>query len=266
VATFILAGYQRSLAQHVKRALEREKDRFGSWAYVLFPSEKSKEPSISLSQVDEIQRLAAANGGAHVYAVSSDRERQQIEHRISPYFRFRWLPTRVVGLTGKGEVEPLIETLTAATTEDEYWLEHVKPKDSASPLILPQIFVTTRPLSEMWRLSLSYNNEGHLQAAATLIDRFTKEHRKRVDRFDNTPWLSADEWIWDDGGERHGDPDFPNDWKYSFRLPNGFHFDVSPLNKKNKTSFPDLHGTRHSFNQYLNITAHGEVRGVKRPT
>jgi hypothetical protein len=266
VATFILAGYQRSLAQHIKRALEQGKERFGGWAYVLLPSEKSKEASISLRQVDELQRLAEANGGAHVYAVSSDRDRQQVEDRIRPYFRFRWIPTPVFGLTGKGEVAPLIETLTAATAEDEYWLEHVKPKDSASPLALPQIFVTTRELAEMWRLSVSYNNEGHLQAAAVLIERFTKEHRKRLDGFLNTPWLSDDAWIWDDGGERHGDPDFPKDWKYSLRLPNGFHFDVSPQNTKNKTSFTDRHGTRHTFRKYLNITAHGEVRGVKCET
>jgi len=69
-------------------------------------------------------------------------------------------------------------------------------------------------------------------------------------------------FIWDDGGKRHGIPEFPMDWKFSLKLPDGFHFDVS-RNVKSKNKFKDKHERQHEFERYINVTAHGEVRGAR---
>lgn len=260
--TFILVGFQRSLTHHVKKSLDLGKDQLNGWSCELFQGKKHNESWIGLDQVESICRLAEKHNGAHIFAVSSDRNRNLVEDRIRPYFRFRWLDAWLIGETGRGHYEPLVEELQKATQEDNFWLENIKPSDSASPLILPEIFNPKRDLANIWRLSQSYNNEGHLQAAAGLIGRFTREHRHRIDGFSNTPWLDEESWIWDDGGKRHGTAIFPEDWKYSLRLPDCFHFDVSPHRKK-KTFFKDIHGKQHTLPKgYLNVTAHGEVRGT----
>lgn len=261
--TFILAGYQRSLAPRVKNALAAGADRFNGWTSIAFTGHKNNAPDIGKAQVDELCRLAEEHDGSHIFGVSAEKTRNQIEDLISPHFRFRWIDAKTIGRVGTGDEAPLVAALSAATQEENYWLTNVKPKDSASPLVLPEIFCAKRDFSGLWRLANSYNNEGHLQAAATLIERFTRYHRRHADGFSKTPWQDDDSWIWNDDGERHGDPEFPNeDWKYSFRLPDGFHFDVSP-SAKGKFFFTDIHKNRHKFKKHLNITAHGEVRGVK---
>lgn len=260
---FILAGHQQSLSPRVKQALQAGQDQFNGWSWDLFPSEKRTESTILAKQVDGLCRLAESHGGAHIFAVSSDRERKQIEDQIRRHFRFRWLDSKAVGETGRGEFAPLIEALSAATAEETFWADNVKPSDSASPLVLPEIFLAKRELTGIWRLSESYNNQGHLAAAVDLIQRFVREHRHRIDNYANTPWLDDNSWIWNDDGPRHGTPDFPGDWRYSYRLPDGFHFDVEPHRKK-KSFFTDAGGRRHQLppKGYLNVTAHGQIRGA----
>lgn len=260
--TFILAGVQRSIVKRVKAALESNRDAFADWDFAILAGEKNNNHDIAQSQVDALMRLAEAHGGAHIFGVSGETERRIVEAQITPFFRFRWLETRVVGLVGAGQERPLIDRLTEALLEELFWADHVKPSEFASPLTLPDIF-DAKQCRDMWRLAQSYNNTGHLEAAKTLIDRFAREHRKPVDGYAKTPWLSDDGWVWDDNGERHGDPEFPDDWKYSFNLPSGFHFDVSPL-RKGKTFFTDRNSRRHGFKKHLNITAHGTVRGADK--
>lgn len=260
--TFILAGHQRSLARQVKSAVEQASERFAGWTFALLPSHSSKQAGIDSKQVTELLNLASEHGGAHIFGLDADKARATVADRISPFFRFRWIATHLAADTGRGVVAPLQDALAAAVAEETLWLEKVKPRDSASPLILPKIFLAQRDLREMWRLSESYNNTGHIEKAAEMIARFVKEHRYRGMSGTNAPWLGADDWLWDDDGPRHGQPNFPEDWKYSLRLPDGFHYDVSSKTK-NKTHFADRHGTRHPLpsKKYFNVTAHGEIRG-----
>jgi hypothetical protein len=259
---FIIAGHQRSLARQVKIAVEQAVERFGNWTFLLQPSHASKQAGINSKQVIELLNLAGENEGAHIFGIDASKDRQAVADRISPHFRFRWLPAHLAADAGRGLVSPLQDSLVEALAEETLWLNNVKPRDSASPLILPKIFEPQRDLREIWRLSESYNNPGHLQKATELIERFIKEHRFRGASGGNAPWLGSDGWFWDDDGPRHGQPSFPGDWKYSLRLPDGFHYDVSSKTK-NKTHFADRHGCRHPLppKKYFNVTAHGELRG-----
>jgi hypothetical protein len=261
--TFILAGFQRSLTKQIDKALRDHKDQFGGWNFQLFPGESSKESSISARQVDNLLQMACGESGAHIFGLSTERTRGEIEEKISPYFRFRWLETNCIGDVGRGSVEDFLARIKEALEEEDIWLCHVKPDDFSSPLILPEMFSAKGECSKIWRLSRSYGNHGHLMAASEMIKRFTRGYRRRVDGYLNTPWLDERKWIWNDEGPRHGIPAFPKNWKYSYRLPDGFHFDVSPQNNQNAVFF-DTQRRPHRFSKkgYLNITVHGEVRGA----
>lgn len=263
--TFILAGVQRSLSPRVDATLRKQAGGIAGWTPVTFSGRNNSQHDIGREQVDALLRLAEEHDGAHIFGVSVMKTRRDVEDLIRPYFRFRWFDPAPVGLVGRGDKDVLMTELAAALEEEDYWLAHVKPKNTASPLALPHIFGCRKELVDTWRLAESYNNLGHLESAAKRIGKFTSSHRRRVDGFPNTPWHADDDWIWDDDGERHGNPTFPGDWKYSLRLPDGFHFDVSP-HSKGKTFFTDRSGTRHSFKKHLNITAHGGVRGAATDT
>ncbi len=259
--TFILAGVQRSLGPRVKAALERDPAGVAGWTAVTMFGKANGQSQIGREQVDELMRLAEERDGAHIFGVSAVKDRREIEDLVRPHFRFRWFDPAPVNLVGRGDETSLLAALAAALAEEDYWLTNVKPSSSASPLALPPIFSCQRDLADTWRLAESYNNRGHLETAAKRIAKFTNAHRRRVDGFKNTPWNAEDGWIWDDDGARHGNPEFPMDWKYSLRLPDGFHFDVSPK-AKGKTYFADRFGGRHSFKTHVNVTAHGTVRGA----
>ncbi|MGO8673713.1 MAG: hypothetical protein ACLQVD_20440 [Capsulimonadaceae bacterium] len=259
---FIIAGYQRSLENQLRRALSDGAQQWSGWQYVLFPGNQHKTSSVSLTQVNDLCELAAKHNGAHVFAVSEDPNRKEMAAKIRPYFRFRWIGASEIRDVGRGVFNPVIDSLRQATQEEDFWIEHVKPRNFASPLILPVIFKADKHIVDMWRFSESYNNNDNLRTAEALIERFKAEHRRKVDGFKKTPWLDHDLWIWDDNGQRHGIASFPKDWKYSLRLPDGFHFDVSSQGLK-RTSFTDIHGTQHRMPKgYLNVSAHGEVRGT----
>lgn len=259
--TFILAGVQRSLAPKVKTALERDPAGVAGWTPAILFGSVNGQHQIGREQVDELLQLAEEHNGAHIFGLSAQKTRNEIEDLIRPHFRFRWFDPSPVGLVARGDEGSLVAALSTALEEEDYWLANVKPNDPASPLALPEIFGCQKALADTWRLAESYNNRGHLETAAKRIAKFTNAHRRRVDGFNNTPWESDDGWIWDDDGERHGNPAFPMDWKYSLRLPDGFHFDVSPKGK-GKAFFTDRFGRRHTFKTHLNITSHGDVRGA----
>jgi len=257
---FILAGFQRNLAPRIKKALKNSSTQLAGWTGVAFVGHKDNAHDIGLGQINQLLKLAEAHDGAHIFGVSSSKTRDQTKNQIRPHFRFRWLDAKPIGLVGAGDEATMINALSVATIEETYWLDKVKPKNSASPLTLPAIFACQRELEDIWRLSESYNNQGHLEAAAKRITQFTNFHRRRIDGFKNTPWCAEDDWIWDDDGDRHGTPLFPMDWKYSLKLPDGFHFDVS-AKVKGKTHFTDINGKSHAYKTHMNVTAHGEIRG-----
>lgn len=256
--TFILAGYPRSLVNEVKNAVAKCAELFSHWKYLLEPGDKKTEAFISKKHAERLLTLANDHDGAHIFAVTG-RGDEHWENVIKPYFRLRQVATSAVGQTGNGNFDPLSKELEAATIEEDYWINTIKPTNTGDPLILPQNFATNRALRQMWHLAESFNNRRNLEAAAALIDKFRKEHRQSVGS-GKTPWIDADSWVWKDSGARHGNPEFPEDWKYSYRLPDGFHYDVSSK-KGTKTHFRDVDGVDHVLKDYVNVTSHGTVRG-----
>ncbi|GAC1420752.1 MAG: hypothetical protein NVSMB6_22440 [Burkholderiaceae bacterium] len=258
MSAFILCGYPRNLVNEVRKAVEACASMFPHWKYYLEPSDKSSEAFVSKKQAERIIKQADKLDGAHIFAVTG-RGEPHWEGLIRPYFRLRQIPMTAIGQTANGNYEALANALREAIEEEDLWIEHVKPKNTGEPLILPRNFSAQREVATIWHLSEAFNSHRNLMAASSMIDRFRRQHRKSIGT-GKTPWIDADSWVWDDSGPRHGTPIFPEDWKYSFRLPDGFHFDVSAL-KNNKTRFTDVRGIQHTFDGYVNVTSHGTVRG-----
>ena len=258
---FILAGFQRSLKSHVEKALKAGAARFGDWQPILMQGDDNKLPAISQKLAEKILEEAAKHGGAHVFGVEA--RAPDFARTIRDHFRFRRVSAAAVGKTGGGDYEPLIEELVAAFDEEQYWIANIKPQDYNSPLVLPSIFKARRDLVPLWELAESYNSLDNLWAAAQLIGTFPAAHRRKIPRFKKDPWVCERDWIWRDDGARHGQAVFPDDWKYSYQLDDGFHFDVECLHKT-KTSFSDSAGKSHGLPKgYLNVTAQGWIRGDK---
>lgn len=268
---FILAGHQRGLAKVVSEAIEAGKNagQLRGWDYRLLPSRHQNQSILEASQVDAILEEARSLNGGHVFGVSVDRNRAEVERQISPYFRFRWIDPRAIALTGQRQFELLLAALQRAIEEDEVWIEVVKPQSVASPLVLPgQLFKAKGDFQHLWQRSEAHGDVGAIRAVGPLIQKFSKVYRRQADNKGNekTPWIDHDDWMWKDDGAEHGAASFPKNWKYSWAVPDRFHFDVSPKDPKTKTHFVDVHGNSHKLpkdTRHMNITVHGEVRGHK---
>ncbi len=261
--TCLLSGYQRSLAAQVRKFVDRNEYRWPAWRFVLLPGHDHKAHSISVKRSQEIMETAKQHDGVHIFGLAN-RSQHEADHLIRPFFRLRWLPSLPFIELSQGKEGTLIAVLGAAIEEEDYWAENVQPKSFSCPLVLPTNFRAFKGLQEMWRLSESFNNFANLETAASIIKKFTREHRQNVDAFKDkkTPWVDDESWIWDDNGDRHGEPVFPENWKYSLKLLDGFHFDVSS-NKKSKRNFHDASNRAHALPKgYLNVTPHGQVRGA----
>ena len=268
---FILAGHQRGLAKFVEEAIEVAKaaNRLGGWEACLLHSRLQNQSILEAGQVAQVLEEASKDGGGHVFGISVDRGRARVEQQIKPYFRFRWINPSAVAKVGQRDFEPLIAELERAILEDAAWIESVKPKNPASPLALPgTLFKAKGEFANLWTRCEAYGDIGAIRAAGALINKFTASFRKPIDTNKNekTPWLDHADWVWKDDGEEHGTAVFPKNWKYSWSVPEKFHFDVMPKDPKTKSHFMDVNGVNHKLpknSKYMNITVHGEVRGYK---
>jgi hypothetical protein len=268
---FILAGHQRGLARLVDQAIAEAQaaKRLGGWDTCALHCRFPNQSILEASQVATVLEEAGRGNGGHVFGVSIDRQRADVERQIRPFFRFRWISQPAVALTGQRQFEPLIAELEQAVLEEQAWIDKVKPRSTASPLALPgKLFRAKGDFANLWARCEAYGDIDAIRAAGTMVEKFTLAFRKPLDSNKNekTPWLDHDDWIWKDDGEQHGASIFPKNWKYSWEVPEKFHFDVMPKNPKSKTHFVDVNGISHKLpkeSKYMNITVHGEVRGYK---
>lgn len=268
---FILVGHQRGLSKMVDAAIEaaHEAKRLGGWKTLTLCSRFSNQSVLECSQVEAVLHAAGVADGGHIFGVSADRKRSEVEQLIKPYFRFRWVTQDSIAMTGQRLFEPLIAELERAVAEEQAWIDSVKPTDTASPVILPaKLFKTKGEFANLWARCEAYGDIEAIRATGASIQKFTGSFRRPIDSMkdEKTPWIDDDGWVWKDDGEQHGKAPPPKNWKYSWEVPEKFHFDVMPKNPKSKTHFVDVHGTSHKLpkdSKYMNVTVHGEVRGYK---
>lgn len=261
---FILVGFQRSLKNQIEKALFENAIVLGGWEPHLMQGDDHKQPSLSKKLAEKVLEKAGQLDGPHVFGVAT--RGPNFANMVRENFRYRQISAASIGKTGAGDFDPLINEMAMALRQEDYWIENIKPKDCSSPLILPKIFNAKSVVKGMWDQAESYGNNANLIKATELIDRFATIHRQKVQKpgFEKNPWVCDKEWIWKDDGQRHGEAVFPDDWKYSFKLEDGFHYDVSSKNDL-KNRFLDCDCNWHSLVKgYLNVTAQGRIRGAKK--
>src|SRR5918992_2493778 len=74
-------------------------------------------------------------------------------------------------------------------------------------------------------------------------------------------WVDGNDCVFDHTGPRHGTAPFPRNWKYSYRMEDGFHYDVCDRNQR-AFQIADQSNTVHRIKSsgYINLDAHGHAR------
>lgn len=139
---------------------------------------------------------------------------------------------------------------------EEQWRRHLRPGLN-SPLLLPEsAFEAEATLRDTWERARDVAaDRDDLEAVGGSLDRFSRMHKMRAD------WLDSRKRRFG-RGPLHGTHDLPA-WqrqKLGFRLPDGFHFDVSH-ERGRRFQLEDQYGIPHEFVSYTNVDPHGFIRG-----
>lgn len=261
----LLVGIPRGYIGNAKSAVERNASMFDGWSVRYIPSPVKIEPHISATEVTQALKLAAEHEDTHILGLSTQQNRQYFSDQIKEYFRFRWFDHALLRHLGSSDPSPFLNQLAHDLAQESTWADRVKPFNLDSPLLLPGCsFGAASKHRDLWRHACSYGDSNNIDGAAKAISAFRSCYLRKVEfrGFKQGKWADEQDRVFDQNGARHGAAPFPRDWKYSFRIEVGFHFDVTSLNRKPFFVY-DNAGARNRVGagSHLNLDPHGYVRG-----
>lgn len=263
--TILLAGMDRLLIGRAKELVANLPAQVkGEWAFKFLQA--GKVAGLMPANVPEVLQTAAKLGGAHVVGVRPPgplgRHGEEVAKAIRQSFRFRWLADDV-GQTSRDQ-EHFDEVMKRILEEEDWWRSHVLPTSCHDPQILPRTFSLDSRVREFWRLVEAYNDLAMMKTVERLLTLFPQLHR--ISKGESKAWRDDAGLSWDDYGAHHGAPPFPQDWKYSYYLPERFHFDVEH-SKSLAFSYTCSKGAVHhrKKTEHVNVNSHGFVLGAGTP-
>jgi hypothetical protein len=267
MAMALLAGLPSRYLKRVKDVLAAAGGELDGWefAYVVSP----KGPDLQVRDRKLVYAEAERRGSLHVLGFSAERNRETVAAAIRPYFRFRWFDHTVLPTLDTPDPTSFVTVLSSTLAEELDWAERVKPTSHSDALLLPEpSFVCSGAHSEMWSKAKAYGSTDSVPAAQKAIAAFEHRYNQRIQfqtygqsSRSQYKWMDDRRIVFDENGVRHGIAPAPRAWKYSYRVEDGFHYDVS---KHNQAEFKitDAEGRSHSVarNGYINLETHGYVR------
>ena len=197
----------------------------------------------------------AVADGVHLLIAHSGSRRRIDQDLSTKCYRVVWLQPDCAKNYG---TPSFAQTLRRLLDFERAWREKIRPNID-SPLLLPEGQFATRPnAKDVWKRTYRVCEEqDQLDDVAKMISRLRRHHRKSGGWQDTRGLLFSQ-------GPSHGGSDLPL-WrrrKFTFRLPQGHHFDVSHR-KERSFILEDADGNSVQYRQYANVDAFGYVRGGK---
>ena len=255
----ILAGIPERLARSIRPNTIQPLIRT-EWQLVVVASKVAGTRSVNITLLrSTLEKVLHESPNVLCFHVADNAQRAVLSTDFLPFFRFVWLDrTWLAQLPYEREV--FFGNINRVLAIEEKWLESVRPTDVRSPLMLPeQSFSTEIGLKEMWDSASRAADKGHIDSTAITMDRFRRHHFGDTRRGYRT-WIDMEDRVFDHRGPRHGKAPFPRCCKYSFVIPDGFHFDVTSMHGRD-FNVRDWRGLVHSTNIGVNINTdpHGHV-------
>jgi hypothetical protein len=259
--TAILLGIPSPYVARLRNALESHGGPPKEWSLLFVPAPK-KDPEINQGTVRQACRFADARPNPHILGFSAQQHRSEWTSELAQCFRFRWCDQLVslLNCLATPNPAPFLERLTADLAEEEQWSSRIKPMDMGSPLLLPESsFSVGGGHKHLWRHARSYGDQANIEGAAKAVREFERVYLRKQEHYQ---WIDDRNLIFGRNGPHHAAAPFPRGWKFSYRLPDGFHYDIEHLEDR-KFSITDIFGAPHPSpaKGHINIDPHGYVRG-----
>ena len=255
----IVAGVPQRTARRLRAHLRAERSgiRAGWEVEVHKGVGKSTDPN-----VDALRKALQSEewGGAHVLSFGDQNTRKQVVRDLIPYSRLRWLRGNLLGYVQAAMFDPIVEHLNAELEIEEAWAAELRPTHPRDALLLPAQSFSHDKKGDIWTAAEIATDEARISAAASKIETFGTYH------FVDVPgkgrrWVDADGLVFDHTGEHHGVAMLSRQWKYAYRIPDGFHYDVT---SKDGRAFSVIDHARAPHTRgagaHANVDPYGYVR------
>lgn len=264
MAVAILLGLPKPQSDRVRGALNRSLCNWRTgWSVRFVPPTGKSWPTIREADIrSALNQAMQCNDSVHLLVMTNQGggHKKDIAACFVPQFRLRWLPGKWLELPYPSP-EVFVEKVNEALADEDDWIEQVQPRDTKAALLLPKVAFASR-MRDLWDLAEKYG-EGCNKASARRLIEFQNAHYKRHSsegRPRSNSWIDDHNLIFDHAGARHGQAPDDRSWKYSYRLPSGFHYDVRHAQDR---CF-DINGMQRRQSipagGYVNIDAHGFFR------
>lgn len=257
--TVIIGGVPPDTEKRVRAAARKGAIITTDWT-IGWVRSKGHNPGLAPSQLDDLMYKASELGGAHILIFRS-REIQieaLVATRVAPYFRVRWLDKRLLTLIPHS-IDDFNIAIADILKEELEWNSAVKPQDESSCLLLPECaFAVSGRVKNLWGIA-SQSGSDRIRGAVKAVQKFRSTHWMRNDV--RRAWIDEGGRVFDHHGARHGVAPFPRSWKFSYHLPDGFHFDVTASESRGFTVM-DWERKPHTVPSlsHVNIDPHGYIR------
>lgn len=188
-------------------------------------------------------------------------EQGRIVDELRPSFRFRWLDNLHLRTVWSDAVA-FNSWLDGVLEEERQWSELLQPTAIQSGLLLPECSFTPRSRADVWSLAEEAASHDQIIGAHRVLEAFENAHWHAT-QDPRSSWVDAVRLVFRPASPRefHGVAPFPRCWKYSFRLPDGFHYDITHVEDRS-FQVRDRMATDHPASKggHVNLDPHGVVR------
>lgn len=180
---------------------------------------------------------------------------------VRPFFRVRLISARILEEISRDPLRA-IESLNDHLDVEEHWCAALQPASTRDPLLLPaSSFSAQSKYQDAWRAAATAASVIQIADVGRYIAEFETAHRRAGGSGVSSHFECASDLRWDHSGARHAQAPFPMFWKFSYRLPDGFHYDVtSSRGKAFAVTDHERRVHRRSDGEHVNIDPHGRVR------
>ena len=234
----------------------RFRPSFEGWAVRIIPSQNRKHGKRDdLSKCWKhvlVEADRASEHGVHILAFHwREDERSTFVSDIYARHRLVWLDRSSLRSYGRKE---FLDYLNKVVSFEESWRRELRPRDVRGAPILPETsFTTSGQHRQMWRRCDRVGIEvDDVEEVSKLITGFRQRHYARG--------LCTDQpqRVFDPGGARHGRASRRLRWKYTYLVPEGFHYDVSHSSGR-PFDIRCADGIVHRVTKYANVDCHGHI-------
>ena len=246
----IIAGVPASVTSR-NRGYEPQVD---DWDIQMVPSRERKRPDLQSCWTEVLAEASKATEGAHVFAYHFREDGYpKFNTRMHDRHRLVWMARDTLRYYGSDEYTKMIQK---HLDFERKWREKLRPGGVNAPGILPERSFSPKSLKDMWSRmrSIRLNNDD-LERVFSLVRHFRRTHY-RSGRWEDDRGLQFKV-----ASDRHGSNPPCGRFKFTYQLPEGFHYDVRGKKENSGFTIEDIEGRSHRFRIYTNIDPHGSIRG-----